>query len=240
MDVVTPKVVLLPLDKIISCEIQPPNRVKQITECSELVQLIKSTSIIEPIRVVKIAGGKYECSDGHRRMAACYILGIANIPAIVDESGMSATELFIALNGTRRGITHGQMFVAWANCENKREFMGVLSKASNNMSRNICSMVELFGAKRAAEVAKSGHLPTLHLLSKRIDFRISETVGRANGAARPKRRPTNMQIGEWLVHHKNSGSMAIWCKTDAAKTKSVFRLIGRILENKPFPPTEWA
>jgi len=78
------KILDLPLD-----ELQPfknhPFRVTQDGEMNELLRSIHERGIISPCLVRPRPEGGYEIISGHRRKAACEMLGLDTIPAIVRE-----------------------------------------------------------------------------------------------------------------------------------------------------------
>lgn len=78
------KIIDLPLD-----ELQPfkdhPFRVTQDGEMNELLRSIHERGIITPCLVRPKPDGGYEIISGHRRKAACELLGWDTIPAIVRE-----------------------------------------------------------------------------------------------------------------------------------------------------------
>ena len=78
------KIIDLPLD-----ELQPfknhPFRVTQDGEMNELLRSIHERGIISPCLVRPKPEGGYEIISGHRRKAACELLGWDTIPAIVRE-----------------------------------------------------------------------------------------------------------------------------------------------------------
>lgn len=80
------------------CELHPfkdhPFRVQNDEEMKRMIESIKKVGAITPAVARPINGG-YEIISGHRRLAACQVLGIETMPVIVRE--MSDDEAVIAM-----------------------------------------------------------------------------------------------------------------------------------------------
>ncbi|MEN6350245.1 MAG: nucleoid occlusion protein [Syntrophomonas sp.] len=77
------KITMIPLGKLSPNPYQPRKEFKQ-SELHELAQSIEAFGIIQPI-VVRQIEERYQIIAGERRFRACCILGISEIPAIVQE-----------------------------------------------------------------------------------------------------------------------------------------------------------
>jgi len=77
------KITYIALDKIKRNPYQPRKNFDE-TELFELAQSIKAYGVIQPI-IVRESEGKYQIIAGERRVRACYVLGLDEIPAIVQE-----------------------------------------------------------------------------------------------------------------------------------------------------------
>jgi len=77
------KITYIALDKIKRNPYQPRKNFDE-TELFELAQSIKAYGVIQPI-IVRESEGKYQIIAGERRIRACYVLGLNEIPAIVQE-----------------------------------------------------------------------------------------------------------------------------------------------------------
>lgn len=77
------KISNIALDKLIPNPYQPRRQFNQ-GELQELAQSIEAYGIIQPI-VVRKAGDRYQIVAGERRFRACCLLGLQEIPAIIQE-----------------------------------------------------------------------------------------------------------------------------------------------------------
>ncbi len=77
------KISNIALDKLIPNPYQPRRQFNQ-SELQELAQSIEAYGIIQPI-VVRKVGEKYQIITGERRFRACCLLGLQEIPAIIQE-----------------------------------------------------------------------------------------------------------------------------------------------------------
>ena len=60
-----------------------PFAVRDNKDMWDLVDSIKKFGVLEPVMVIPHKDGGYEMVSGHRRMRACQLAGIENIPVIV-------------------------------------------------------------------------------------------------------------------------------------------------------------
>lgn len=81
------------------CELHPfkdhPFRVQNDEEMKRLIESIKKFGTITPALARTLPDGGYELISGHRRLAACQVLGLETMPVIVRE--MSDDEAVIAM-----------------------------------------------------------------------------------------------------------------------------------------------
>lgn len=107
------KIIDLPLD-----ELQPfrdhPFRVTQDGEMNELLRSIHERGIISPCLVRPKPEGGYEIISGHRRKAACELLGWDTIPAIVREmDDDTATITMVDSNQQRENLLPSEKAFAY-------------------------------------------------------------------------------------------------------------------------------
>ena len=81
------------------CELRPfkdhPFKIQNDEEMKRLIESIKKFGTITPALARPLPGGGYELISGHRRLAACQVLGIETMPVIIRE--MSDDESVIAM-----------------------------------------------------------------------------------------------------------------------------------------------
>ena len=81
------------------CELHPfkdhPFKIKNNEEMKRLIESIKKFGTITPALARPLSDGGYELISGHRRLAACQVLGIETMPVIVRE--MTDDEAVIAM-----------------------------------------------------------------------------------------------------------------------------------------------
>ena len=81
------------------CELYPfkdhPFKIQNNEEMKRLIESIKKFGTITPALVRPLPEGGYELISGHRRLAACQVLGIETMPVIIRE--MSDDEAVIAM-----------------------------------------------------------------------------------------------------------------------------------------------
>lgn len=81
------------------CELRPfkdhPFKIQNDEEMKRLIESIKKFGTITPALARPLPGGGYELISGHRRLAACQVLGIETMPVIVRE--MTDDESVIAM-----------------------------------------------------------------------------------------------------------------------------------------------
>ena len=81
------------------CELHPfkdhPFKIQNTEEMKRLIESIKKFGTITPALARPLSDGGYELISGHRRLAACQVLGIETMPVIVRE--MTDDEAVIAM-----------------------------------------------------------------------------------------------------------------------------------------------
>ena len=87
-------VVQLPVNQLCPFE-ENPYQVRGDEEMVCLVESIQSQGVLTPVTVRKLGDGNFEVISGHRRLHACQVAGIQEIPAIVVQ--MSREEAAVAL-----------------------------------------------------------------------------------------------------------------------------------------------
>ncbi|WP_258361123.1 ParB/RepB/Spo0J family partition protein [Moorella sulfitireducens (nom. illeg.)] len=83
-EVLAGEVFQIEVDKIVAGRHQP-RRDFDVAKLEELAQSIKSHGVIQPIVVKPVEEGRYELIAGERRLRACKIAGLKEIPAIIKE-----------------------------------------------------------------------------------------------------------------------------------------------------------
>ena len=77
-------IVNIPTDKLQAFE-EHPFKVEVNEDMHALVESIQAQGILSPFIVRPVFGDKYEIVSGHRRLFACNLLGITEVPAIVKD-----------------------------------------------------------------------------------------------------------------------------------------------------------
>ena len=62
-----------------------PFKVKENADMQSLIESIRENGILTPFIVRPVYGDKYEIVSGHRRLFACNVLGITEVPAVVKD-----------------------------------------------------------------------------------------------------------------------------------------------------------
>ena len=74
----------------------------QMMEVGQLAESIRLSGLMQPITVRQLEKGVYELVDGHRRVAACRLLGLGNIKAIVKPYTEKEAQLFSIVGNLQR------------------------------------------------------------------------------------------------------------------------------------------
>ena len=77
-------IVNIPTDKLQAFE-EHPFKVEVNEDMHALVESIRVQGILSPFIVRRVFGDKYEIVSGHRRLFACNLLGITEVPAVVKD-----------------------------------------------------------------------------------------------------------------------------------------------------------
>ena len=94
LDVKKPKVEAIPLAALTPFR-NHPFKVKEDEEMAQLMRSIADAGVLSPALARSLPGGGYELISGHRRLAACQVLGVETMPVIVRE--LSDDEAVIAM-----------------------------------------------------------------------------------------------------------------------------------------------
>lgn len=78
------RIIEINVDQIVPNPSQPRRNFDE-TELENLAQSIRVNGLIQPIAVRRSAQGRYEIIAGERRLRACRLAGMTNIPCIVNE-----------------------------------------------------------------------------------------------------------------------------------------------------------
>lgn len=62
-----------------------PFKVEENADMQSLIESIRDNGILTPFIVRPVYGDKYEIVSGHRRLFACNVLGITEVPAVVKD-----------------------------------------------------------------------------------------------------------------------------------------------------------
>ena len=91
-----------------------PFKVQNNEEMLRMIESIRKVGAITPVLARPLPGGGYELISGHRRLAACQVLGVETMPVIVRE--LSDDEAVIAMvdaNLQRKTILHSEKAFAY-------------------------------------------------------------------------------------------------------------------------------
>lgn len=200
--------------------VQSPTREEAGIEA--LVNDFKQTGFIQPLIVVKKVR-RYTIIDGHRRRAAALKLGLERLPAIVLDSDLPATFLFLILNRDSKQVSAAQMYFAWAHEQGPRgKFLELVSKQTQ---RNIKSMVRIFGEARAVALADGTLSP--HISQFIDDARRLMTTYHLDPVE-------DKRVGEWIIKHKMSNAVNRLRRSTEVKSKDVQALRKAILFDRPY------
>ena len=94
LDAKKPKVEAIPLADLTPFR-NHPFKVKEDEEMTQLMRSIADAGVLSPALARPLPGGGYELISGHRRLAACQVLGVETMPVIVRE--LSDDEAVIAM-----------------------------------------------------------------------------------------------------------------------------------------------
>ena len=78
------RIVNIPTDKLQAFE-EHPFRVEENADMQSLIESIRDNGILTPFIVRPVYDDKYEIVSGHRRLFACNVLGITEVPAVVKD-----------------------------------------------------------------------------------------------------------------------------------------------------------
>lgn len=229
------------LSDLVECGTQPKHRANRVDDDAAIVSLIRHSGIIHPLWVVPDGNGKFIVADGHRRWKAATILGLACVPCMIYDTGMTAEELMIIANVGTDPFWPRDTFKGWAQSEDKDTFLATLKRSKPTMHSNISETIKIFGTNRTATLAIGGLKPNCHTTVKRIrsalEFAVAKSVRRNKDQSSI---PTLRQIGEWIVSQAAWTSMGVWLSTRGPEsTTGTLRLLGCIQNGKPFPRSIW-
>ena len=94
LDAKKPKVEAIPLAALTPFQ-NHPFQVKEDEEMAQLMRSIADAGVLSPALARPLPDGGYELISGHRRLAACQVLGVETMPVIVRE--LSDDEAVIAM-----------------------------------------------------------------------------------------------------------------------------------------------
>ena len=78
------RIVNIPTDKLQAFE-EHPFKVEENADMQSLIESIRDNGILTPFIVRPVYDDKYEIVSGHRRLFACNVLGITEVPAVVND-----------------------------------------------------------------------------------------------------------------------------------------------------------
>ena len=78
------RIVNIPTDKLQAFE-EHPFKVEENADMQSLIESIRDNVILTPFIVRPVYDDKYEIVSGHRRLFACNVLGITEVPAVVKD-----------------------------------------------------------------------------------------------------------------------------------------------------------
>lgn len=78
------RIVNIPTDKLQAFE-EHPFKVEENADMQSLIESIRDNGILTPFIVRPVYDDKYEIVSGHRRLFACNVLGITEVPAVVKD-----------------------------------------------------------------------------------------------------------------------------------------------------------
>jgi len=208
----------IPLDEIDDNPIQPPNRTDAI---DGLVEDVRTTSIIAPLLLVKKVT-RYTLIDGHRRKAVAARLKFPSVPAIVMESDLPATYLFLLFNRSIRNVNPAQLFFAWAH-ETTDGRMRFLERMPRPTRRNIEELIKIFGEPDVLRLADGIFAPhTVHWI-KLARMLITNFEFEA---------PPLRKIGRWVIEHDEAGVVNLTKRRPDLDKKHVRQLLDAIVANR--------
>lgn len=143
--------------KISSIEASPfqPRSDFEVEKLEELAQSIKNYGLIQPITVRPIANGKYQLISGERRLRACKIAGLTEIPAYVRTADdLMTIQMALVENIQREDLNAIEIAFSYQRlieeCNLKQEELS--EKVGKNRS-TISNYLRLLRLSREAQIA---------------------------------------------------------------------------------------
>lgn len=199
---------------------------------AEIYESIAKFGQRTPISVQETAPGLYVALDGHTRMAALEALGHTHVDAVVQDDRLSPTVSYLIENLHKRRLSGPQIFQCWEQ-GSEADRKQVLKLASSHVRDNIQGMVEIFGTRRAEELAQRGTAPGISRTTRSTHASLSRFF---NGQTPPLKT-----IGEWIVAHRGAqANLAHAFPKVADDSKRMWaRLAKAIANNEDFPRSKW-
>ena len=150
---------------------EQPFKVKLDEDMDALVESIKQCGVLTPVIARPHKDGGYEILSGHRRVKACELAGITDIPVVVKNlDDDTATILLVDSNLQREHILPSEKAFAYQMKLNANDEVGEIVKTLINTERDtlgtvqrLCRSVYCLNAKHRAELLEmieSGEITT--------------------------------------------------------------------------------
>lgn len=220
-----PKMVLLKVEDIATdslepSRVQPPWRTADGPALRDLAGDIERNGLANPPIVARI-GKRFVLIDGHRRLAACILLGFESIKCRVFSAAnvAEAEARFASINRPTRRLTARDALYGWANATDRTAF---LAEVPNGQAVAIRQFAKLFGDTRATELGKAGAEPSV---ANRVQLacRVLALYGQV---------PSASSIGEWILKHH--GSHTVLCVATLGRKREAAKLREAIVKDLPY------
>jgi len=206
------------VSKILPAYFNPKSRAKSQRSVSGLLESLKKHGMLNPVQLSEMQDGTYLTDDGHRRVYCARILGMADVPAIVNRQQKNAEERFEALN-THRPLISDDWLEIYLDTD------GAVNPPAKTLG-HIRYVLEIMGRAGLELLRSSSTSPTIAGTVKSVVAKFNETAYLREGA------PTPSQILTWMIRRKTH----FFVKNNLSRfsKKNLETMKRRILSDKEF------
>ena len=172
-----------------------PFAVRDNKDMWDLVDSIKKFGVLEPVMVIPHKDGGYEMVSGHRRMRACQLAGIENIPVIV------------------RNLDRDEAIISMVDSNLKREEISPMEKARAYQMKTD-AMKRKMGRRTKEEIAQD---EALGIKRMNADEELAQQMGES--PATIQRYKTLHKLVPGLQHMVDEGKIPVNTGADIAQMK---------------------
>lgn len=193
---------------------QPPRHSE--AQCQDLLSIIRETTIIDPIVVVRVGrlaakpqdNGKYYVINGNRRLTCARLLGETMMDVIIVSDVHTESELmrlWSLFNGGGRRISGKEIFWSWASIKNENDrlkYLGHIATWNHGTANHIQKLCHHVGIEKALDYATSGRGDEAKL-SPNVVTRIADLLKEAQSQSRPEFQTPSFvrKMVAWFYRH---------------------------------------